>query len=727
MSDTFERFAPFVRDFIYRNGWSELRDIQTESAKVIFDSRDNLLLTTPTASGKTEAAFFPIITDIWENPPESFGVLYIAPLKSLINDQFARMEDMIRESGIPVYHFHGDVAQSHKAKAIKNPAGIIQITPESLESMLINRPNDIVRLFCGLRYVVIDELHVLMGSSRGSQILCQLARIRRLTGNDARRIGLSATVGDVETACKWLGMGSGRATVCPSVPRTKLKWKLGMEQFYIGKWGATPVKAGETEKTNPVDPGYGYVYDCVKGRKCLVFSNSREETEYVTATLRQIAALKNEPDVFSIHHGNLSASIREGAELDLKNDELVNTTCATVTLELGIDIGKLERILQIEAPNSVSSLLQRIGRSGRRGNPPEMIMVFREEMPLPDTPLPQLIPWQLLQGIAVVQLYAEKRFTEPPDIKKKPYSLMFHQTLSILKASGELTPGALAGRVMNLPPFSQVETENYRKLLVSMLENDFIERTETGGLIVGLKGEKLTSGFKFYAVFKDSEDYTVRCKSDEIGTITSVPPAGDRFALAGRVWEVEESDLKNRLVFVKPVAGKMQISWPGDYGEIHTEILKRMKRILEEDTEYPYLKEHARKRIEEARVLARKTGMLECPLVHLGGYSYALFPFVGTKSHRVLRKILVKLKEKFRLSAIDYERCYYITFRMESKDPAELLNAINAICADKNYDLHSLAQSGDNPVFEKYDEYIPSELLRDAYASDRLEMPDRLE
>lgn len=356
-----------------------------------------------------------------------------------------------------------------------------------------------------------------------------------------------------------------------------------------------------------------------------------------------------------------------------------------------------------------------------------MIMVFREEMPLPDTPLPQLIPWQLLQGIAVVQLYAEKRFTEPPDIKKKPYSLMFHQTLSILKASGELTPGALAGRVMSLPPFSQVETENYRKLLVSMLENDFIERTETGGLIVGLKGEKLTSGFKFYAVFKDSEDYTVRCKSDEIGTITSVPPAGDRFALAGRVWEVEESDLKNRLVFVKPVAGKMQISWPGDYGEIHTEILKRMKRILEEDTEYPYLKEHARKRIEEARVLARKTGMLECPLVHLGGYSYALFPFVGTKSHRVLRKILVKLKEKFRLSAIDYERCYYITFRMESKDPAELLNAINAICADKNYDLHSLAQSGDNPVFEKYDEYIPSELLRDAYASDRLEMPDRLE
>ncbi len=727
MGDIFGRFAPFVQDYIYRSGWNELRNIQTESARIIFDTTDNLLLTTPTASGKTEAAFFPVITELWENPPESFGVLYIAPLKSLINDQFSRIEEIIEESGIPVYHFHGDVAASHKSRALKEPRGIIQITPESLESMLINRQNDIVRLFCDLRYVIIDELHVLMGSSRGSQILCQLARIRRLTGNDARRIGLSATVGDTEAACAWLGMGSGRATVCPEVPKVKLRWKLGMEQFYIGKWGATPVKAGESEKQNPIDPGYGYVYDCVKGKKCLVFSNSREETEYVTATLRQIAKLKGEQDVFSIHHGNLSASIREGAELDLKNDEIINTTCATVTLELGIDIGKLERILQIEAPNSVSSLLQRIGRSGRRGNPPEMIMVFREEMPLPDTPLPQLIPWQLLQGIAVVQLYAEKRFTEPPDIKKRPYSLMFHQTLSILKSSGELTPAQLASRVLGLPPFYGVDKDSYRSLLVSMLEGDYIERTETGGIIVGLKGEKLTSGFKFYAVFKDSEDYTVRCKSDEIGTITSVPPVGDRFALAGRVWEVEETDIKNKLVFVKAVEGKMQISWPGDYGEIHTEILKRMKRILEEDAEYPYLKEHAKKRIEEARALARRTGMLTCPLVHLGGYSYALFPFVGTKSHRVLRRILVRLKDRFRLSAIDYERCYYITFRMERGTPAELINAVNDICLDKDFDLHSLVSNSDIPLFEKYDEYLPGELLRDAYAVDRLEMPECLQ
>jgi len=734
MADVFSRLAPFIQEYIYRNGWTELRQIQTDAARVIFESDDNLLLTTPTASGKTEAAFFPVISDLYENPSESFGVLYIAPLKSLINDQFSRIEALLDESGIPVYHFHGDVAASHKTKAINNPKGIIQITPESLESMLINRSNDVFRLFCDLRYVIIDELHTLTGSDRGNQIICQLSRIARMIGYHPRRIGLSATVGDVSLACDWLSLGSGRRTACPDVPRDKLKWKLGFEQFYIGSDGLVPEgqencasSAPASTENHTIDPGYAFVYDCVKDRKCIVFSNSREETEYVTATLRQIADKRGEPDVFSIHHGNLSAAIREGAELDLKNDEVVNTTCATVTLELGIDIGKLERIVQIEAPNSVSAMLQRIGRSGRRGGAPEMMMVFREEMPLPDTPLPQLIPWQILQAVAVVQLYAEERFIEPPIRKKLPFSLMFHQTLSVLKSSGELTPAKLAGRVMGLPPFEAVSKESYRKLLVSMISNDFIERTETGGLIVGLKGEKITSSFKFYAVFKDSEDFTVRCGSDEIGTITSPPPVGDRFALAGRVWEVTELDVKGRLVFVNAVGGKMEISWPGDYGEIHTKILKRMKRILSEDTLYPYLKPAAAKRIAETRALVRKTGMLQYPIVHLGGYSYALFPWLGTRAFRTLRKTLYAFKERFKLSAIDYERCYYITFRMEKGTPAELYGAIKAKIESDSFNVYELAESGENPIFDKYDEYIPSELLREAYAVDRLENKIELE
>lgn len=738
----FERLAPFIKEYIYRHGWEELRTVQTEAARVIFETDSNLLLTTATASGKTEAAFFPILSELYEHPSESFAVLYIAPLKSLINDQFSRMDELLEESGIPAFHWHGDVAASHKAKALKDPRGILQITPESLESMLINRYNDLPRIFSDLRYVVIDELHTLTGSDRGNQILCQLSRISHVIGKSPRRIGLSATVGDTEAACRWLSAGSGRETVCPEIPSGKLKWRLGAEHFYIGTNGlgdgATP-KSENTEnspnsvtaavaavappatRTYGVDPGYDYVYDCVKGKKSLVFSNSREETEYITATLRQIAAKRSEPDIFSIHHGNLSAAIREEAETDLKNDEIVNATCATVTLELGIDIGRLERIVQIEAPNSVSSLLQRIGRSGRRGEPPEMMLVFREELQVPDTPLPQMMPWQLLQGIAVIQLYAEERFIEPPISKKLPFSLMLHQTLSTLLSSGELSPAGLAGRVMKLPPFENVSREDYKTLLVSMIQNDLIERTESGGLIVGLKGEKLTSSFKFYAVFKDSEDYTVRNRSDEIGTITSPPPVGDRFALAGRVWEVEELDVKSKLVFVHPVEGKMEISWPGDYGEIHTKILKRMKKVLTEDAVYPYLKEGARKRLSEARALALRTGLPSSPVIHLGGYSYALFPWVGTRSFRVVRRVLASLKDRFRISAIDYERCYYITFRMEKGSPDELLSAINEALRPENLDLYSLAASAETPVFDKFDEFIPGELLRKAYAVDRMD------
>ena len=470
----------------------------------------------------------------------------------------------------------------------------------------------------------------------------------------------------------------------------------------------------------PLDPGFEYIYDCTADKKCLVFSNSREETEYLTATLRQIADRRGDPDVFLIHHGNLSASLREEAEMKLKDDGLRTVTCATVTLELGIDIGRLERIVQLDAPTTVSSLLQRLGRSGRRGTPPEMMMVFREENPLPNTPLPQLMPWGLLRAIAIVQLYLEERFIEPPNVKKLPFSLLFQQTLSTLAASGELTAKRLAEKVLSLPPFAGVTKEEYRTLLLSMIKNDFIEMTEEKGLIVGLKGERLINSFKFYAVFKDSEDYTVRAGSDEIGTITTPPPVGDRFALAGRVWEVEELDVARKLIYVKEVKGKMEISWPGDYGEIHTRILERMKQVLEEDTVYPYLKKNARKRLDVARRVARNTGMLKKSIVHLGGYTWCLFPWLGTRSFRTLRKFIAKNGAKFRISGMEYEGCCYMTFKMERGDGRELISYLSKKASTEGIDKSALVAPSECPVFEKYDDFIPSELLRDAYMADRL-------
>ena len=739
----FSRFPEFIREYIFSHRWEALREVQISAARTLFLTGNQLLLTSSTASGKTEAAFFPIISDLYEHPPRSVGALYIAPLKSLINDQFSRMDELLDMSGIRVTRWHGDVAMSHKKKLLEAPSGILQITPESLEAMLINRSNDIVRLFGDLRYVVIDEIHTLTGTDRGIQILCQLSRIGHLIGHTPRRIGLSATIGDPALAAEWLAGDTDIPTDVPIHDEGKIRWRLGLEHFYIqnskssddGDTDNDTEKDAEKKpsgraKPSPIDAGYEYMYDCVRNKKSLVFSNSREETEYLCATLRQIARLRSDPDVFLIHHGNLSASLREEAEAKMKDEEEFAVTCATVTMELGIDIGRLERILQSQAPNSVTSFLQRLGRSGRRGEPPEMMMVFREEDPLPNTPLPQLIPWELLRGIAIIQLYIEERFIEPPWRRKMPFSLLFHQTLSILAASGELTPARLAGRVLSLPPFAHVSREDYKTLMISMIEKDFLEITEEKGLIVGLAGERLLKSFKFYAVFKDSEDYTVRAGSDEIGTITTPPPVGDRFALAGRVWEVEELDIQHKLIYVKQVEGKMEISWPGDFGEIHTKILKRMKKILEEDTVYPYLMPNARERLETARHVARNTGMLERSVIHLGGYSWCMFPWLGTRSFRTLRKFLAKNGGAFKIGNVEFEGCYYVTFRMERGDGRELVEYLSGIAETDGIKCDELVGANEAPTFEKYDEYIPAELLRRAYATDRLrsdEPTERLE
>ena len=725
----FSRFPPFIREYIYSRGWDSLREAQIFAARVLFETDNNLLLTGATASGKTEAAFFPILTDLCDDPPavESISVLYIAPLKSLINDQFSRMEDILDQTGIPVTHWHGDVGVSQKEKLLKDPRGILQITPESFESMLMKRGVDLLRLFGGLRYIVMDEIHTLIGADRGNQILCQLARLSRSLGFSPRRVGLSATVGDPALAAAWLGAGSGRETAVSPATNEKLRWRLGFEHFYIqnANEDQTPsagLYSAKKEKDSKalLDPGYEFLYDAVKEQRALVFSNSREETEYVTATLRQIAKKRGEKDVFFIHHGNLSAALREDAERRMKEDDERAVTCATVTMELGIDIGRLERVAQVDAPTSVAGFLQRLGRSGRRGNPPEMIEVFREETPLPNAPLPQLIPWGLLRAIAIVELYINERFIEPPRIKKMPFSLAFHQTLSILASSGELKPRELAERILSLPPFAHMKKEAYRTLLLSMIENDFVEMTEEKGLIIGMRGERLINSYKFYAVFKDSEDYTVRCESDEIGTITNPPPVGDRFALAGRVWEVTEADMPRRLIYVKAVEGKMEISWPGDSGEIHTRLLEEMRRILFDTKQYSYLMPNAAARLETARHLAKNTGMEKSMVISLGGSSFCLFPWLGTRAFRTLRRLLLRHAKELGISDLNCEGCCYMTFKAWRADGEALLARLRSVLETEGIEVESLVSASESPAYDKFDDYIPAELLRLAYITDRL-------
>lgn len=745
----FQRFAPIIRDYIYENGWRELRPVQTRSAEVIFDSEDNLLICSSTASGKTEAVFFPIISSLLTGTPNmsngGFSVLYIAPLKSLINDQYRRISELLSMSEIPVTHWHGDVGSSHKKKALKEPRGILQITPESLESMLINRHSDIVSLFGSLEYVIIDELHSMMNSDRGLQVLCQISRIEAILNRNVRRMGLSATIGDPKAGADWLSSGSAKETVVLTDEGIKKRWRIATEHFFVhdrsyarhntNEEGSvntvnTPANVSielsdekiiKTDEKPRADAGYEYVYKCIRNKSCIVFSNSREETEFTTATLRQIAKRQNDPDRILIHHGNLSAALREDAEEKLKQEEEKYTVCATVTLELGIDIGQLERVVQMDSPTSVAGFLQRLGRSGRRDAPPEVITVIREEEPLPNAPIGQLIPWSLLRSIAIIKLYTEEKFIEPPQIKHLPLSLAFQQILSLLSSDGEMKPSTLAQRILTMPPFRPFPREDMKKLMSFMVEKDFIEKTETGGLIVGLEGEKITSSFKFYASFKDSEDFTVRSGSEEIGTISSCPPIGERFALAGRAWEIEETDLSRRLIYVKPIDGKLEVSWPGDHGEVHTKILEKMRQVLTDDTIEPYLKPNAAARLKEAQLLAKNARLGEKLILRLGGDSYCFFPWLGTRAFRTMLRVLGKYAHDLGISGIEHTP-YYITFKMKGANEKNFIDKLSKLIRrDGGIDPHTLVGSSESPAFDKYDPILPSELLRNAFAADRLD------
>ncbi|BAE82461.1 DEAD/DEAH box helicase [Desulfitobacterium hafniense] len=704
----FYRLAPFIQEYIYKHQWTELRAVQVEACRVIFESESHLLLAAGTASGKTEAAFLPVITLLHESPPLSISALYIGPLKALINDQFARLSDLLEEAHLPVWHWHGDVSPSHKNKMLKNPQGILQITPESLESMLINRSTDILRLFADLRFIVIDEVHAFMGTDRGSQILCQLERLTRMIGHQPRRIGLSATLGDYAIAEKWLSSGTEKRTITPKVQVGQQKVRLAVEHFYLD----------EEKKMSLYDQ---YIFDQSKNRKCLIFTNNREQAEYTVATLRQLAEGKRMPDVYHVHHGSISAPLREAAEKAMKESPEPCVTAATITLELGIDLGYLERIIQLETPFSVSSFVQRLGRSGRRGTPSEMWLVCKEDEEVNDL-LPNQLPWSLLQAIAIIQLYLEERWIEPVSPKHYPFSLLYHQTMSTLAAMGELVPAALAQRVLTLSPFKNISSEDFRRLLLYLIEIDHIEQTEERGLLVGLTGEQVVRNFRFYSVFPDNEEFTVRDESKEIGSILSPPPKGERFALAGRTWEVMEIELKRRTVYARPVKGKVRTTWNGGGGSIHSRILQRMKQVLEEDIIYSYLQPGAVKRLCEARNLARAAGILKTNILPLGGNSYCLFPWLGTVAYRTLERCLrYRGADLYEIRNVGGLSPYFLTFSTKSGTTIEVDSLLKEVIAG-TADTEQLMQEDEAPQLEKYDEFIPPSLLRKGFRYDYLDL-----
>lgn len=723
MSDNpFYRLAPFIKEFIYKNRWENLREAQVDACRVLFDTPYHLLIASGTASGKTEAAFFPALTELYERPSNSVGILYIAPLKALINDQFTRLNDLLREGNIPVWHWHGDVPQADKTKLMQNPSGVLQITPESLEGLLMNRPNAIPALFHDLRFIIIDEVHAFMGGDRGIQVLSQLARISRMAGCFPRRIGLSATLSDYDSVTAWLAAGT-REKVEVSAPQGGRKLRLSVEHFSFPD-ARDEVQAEHLERAK--QSYYDFIYDHTHLKKALIFTNSRSDAETAILEMRRTAAKRGERDVFHVHHGSISAMLREETEAALRQGSGPAVAAATLTLELGIDLGELERVLQVGAPYSCASFVQRLGRSGRRGDAAsEMIFVTPEEED-EEAQLPARMPWTLLRAIAVIELYVREKWVEPLVVRKLPVGLLYHQTMSILKSMGEAEPEDLKEAVLSLPSFQSIEPSDYDTFVTYMLGMGHIEKMDEGSLIIGMAGEKVVNNFRFYAVFKDDEEHVVYNGTEEIGSITTVPPPGYCFSLAGKLWKVEEVDNRHKAVYVKTSRGKVDTLWLGAGGDVHTRIMTKIREILGATSLYPYLAPSAAARLERARRLAKESGLLERAVMPAGGDSMFILPWAGSRQFRTLERLLKNnLKTSQGLRSIVPMEPYYMV--VAGKADAETLEAEIIAESMAATDPLSLLSPDEAPYLGKYDEFIPHELLRKAFSLDGLDVPGLIE
>lgn len=712
-TSAYDRLAPFIQEYIFKERWTELRDIQVAACNAIFDTDKNLLLSSGTASGKTEAAFLPVLTDLYNNPSSSVGVLYISPLKALINDQFERLFGLLEYSNIPVWKWHGDVSQNKKQKLLRRPSGVMQTTPESLEAMLMKRRAYVSTLFSDLRYIIIDEVHYFMDSPRGIQLLSIIERIQRLTNNIPRRIGLSATLGNYENAERWLSSGTQRQCITPLVGQAKRRLNLYLDYYPLSKEG---------DKVIGEDEFFHFLYSVTNKTKCIVFSNSRAEVEYNIAYLKKIDKEKRGTNRYMVHHGNVSAVIREETEKTMRESETPTITGATVTLELGIDIGNLERIVQTGSPMTVSSFIQRLGRCGRKNGLSEMCFVFKGyEQSKKD--VIRSLNWEFLKCIAVIQLYLEERWIETITTPKLPFSILYHQTMSIMYSAAELSPAMLAQKVLTLSVFRGVTQKDYVTFLNYLISIGHLEKTERNSLIVGLKAEPILNNYEFYSVFTTPVEYLVRCESEEIGTVHQKYPIGEAFCLAGFTWRVIGIDESSDCIYVEKLDGLSSNMWLTDcYTIIDTKLMRRIRTLIQSDEAYPYLSPQSKHLIEQIRYEAENAGFTKEEIVKLSDGEYYVFPWVGTKAMNVL--YLFFLSKGFKASIIQsafMPICLLIEGEQNEKKIKEAYDEA------KTGVIHINDFSVEEDGFDlggKYDEYVEPSLLKKEFLVDYLDVED---
>ncbi|MDR4892009.1 MULTISPECIES: DEAD/DEAH box helicase [unclassified Chryseobacterium] len=553
-----------IRKYIRNKKWESLRPIQEASIQRIISTDNNYILISRTASGKTEAAFLPILSKVNFKIP-GVKVLYISPLIALINDQFFRVESLCEYLDVPVTKWHGEASKAAKDKLLKNPEGIVLITPESIEAMFVNKPYNIHHLFSGLEYVVIDEIHSFLGSDRGTHLQSLLSRLQKINVKKFSIVGLSATVSDANqyTELKeFLGDSEHTKVIRDTTPKPI----NAVFKYFPGSVEELPL------------PLLKDLYIRTRESKVLIFPNARGRVEEVAVKLKQISEKVGGHKNYFSHHSSVDKEVREYVEFFAKNSALQNFCIScTSTLELGIDIGNVDEVVQIDATHSIASLIQRVGRSGRRERKASNLLLYATE------------PWSLLQSLACWMLYKEQ-YIEPVSINKKPYDIMAHQLLSIVKGSSGISLPELVEEITGNSAFSEISMEETEEIIHYLIAIDFFEKLGNE-LIIGIHGEEVVNTKEFYSLFDTPVFFKVSSSGVKIGELPLSPQIreNENIYLSAKIWSIKDIDYQTKKIEVIPARDGKKPKFFGDAADTAHQIREKMLEILISKEQYEFL------------------------------------------------------------------------------------------------------------------------------------------
>lgn len=709
----FHRLDPRIQRWIWSAGWTELREAQERAIPLILEGKQDVIIAASTASGKTEAAFLPVLTRLAEKPGSL--ALYISPLKALINDQWRRLDELTEMLEIPVTPWHGDITQTRKTKFMKRPEGCLLITPESLEAVLMRHGLSLKAIFAGLEYVVVDELHAFMGTERGKQLQSLLHRVEKALGRPIRRIGLSATLGDMLGAAEFLRPGGGQdvALVVTKEGGQELKVLVkGMQE----KVAAPSVKADEEEDSLAKIAVTRHLYQTLRGSNNLVFPNRRSEVEYYSDRLRRMCEEERVPNEFWPHHGSLAKDIREETETALKQKERPASAICTTTLELGIDIGSVKSVVQIGPSPSVASLRQRLGRSGRRKGEPAVLRGYAIEKELNvDSDLSSLLRVGLVQSIAMIRLLAEGWY-EPVPANGLHASTFVQQLLSAISQLGGLHAGQAWATLCGEGPFSTMSKPWFMALLHRLGEEEVIFQDPTGLLLLAPKGERITEHYSFYAAFSSEQEFRIVTQGRTLGSMPVNRPLvpGGFLIFAGRRWEVISLSQEDLVIEVAPAAGGKLPDFNGGMGAlVHDRVREEMREVLRQSFSVPFLDDAGQAMLQEARANYRRLDLDQIWLRRSGSQIQLML----WKGDRIQDTLVLMLTARG-FKGLNEDVCISLT----STDIDAVHDALLDLVSSQHMSPLELASTVKNLSREKWDLLLPEEVLQASFASSYLDV-----